>query len=302
MKKFDYSSLDGNTLKAFIALIEESSVSRAAERLNVSQSGLSHTLGNLRIVLADELFVRAGRGIEPTVRARELAPRISALLDDLNGLGHLRAFDPHSQPMRFTIASNDFPLHFIFPVLLRELTSQGIRPEFRFIPAGVPSVGRLHNSDYQLIITPAPPKGPDVRAQPLFSSKMEVFYDAATRKPPRTWRQFLKCPYVDVRFSYSESSTMVLPGVNLNQTQDPAITVPNFSALTTFIKGTDMITSQLGAMHLGLLSTLDKAPLPIKTEPLTIYMVWHRRDDEDPSHVWLRTQIAETVNNLFHSE
>jgi hypothetical protein len=70
MRQIEHLGLDGHALNALLMVLEESSVSRAAERLGVSQSAASHTLDKLRGIFDDALFVRVGRGIEPTARAR----------------------------------------------------------------------------------------------------------------------------------------------------------------------------------------------------------------------------------------
>ena len=69
MSKIDFTDLDGKVLRAFLTILEESSVSRAADRLGVTQSAVSHTLSKLRAVLGDPLFVRSGQGLMPTERA-----------------------------------------------------------------------------------------------------------------------------------------------------------------------------------------------------------------------------------------
>ena len=119
MNKIDYLSLDGSTLRTFLTVLEESSVSRAAERLGVTQSAVSHTLDKLRVILEDPLFVRAGRGIESTARARALRASVESILDDLKSLTNKRKFDPLIEQMSFTIAANYFPIQLIFPKLLK---------------------------------------------------------------------------------------------------------------------------------------------------------------------------------------
>jgi DNA-binding transcriptional LysR family regulator len=74
--------------------------------------------------------------------------------------------------------------------------------------------------------------------------------------------------------------------------------VPNFNALPAFIEGTDLITTQLELMSRGPLKNLDWVPLAIKVEPLNLHLVWHRRDNDDPAHQWLRQRIIETVNSI----
>jgi len=291
--------LDGYTLRTFLTVLDETSVSRAAERLGVSQSAVSHTLDKLRTIFEDPLFVRVGRGIEPTARARALRASVESVLDDLKSLTDQRSFDPLTEQMEFTIATNDFPLQLIFPKLLKELSDEGINPRVRFIPSGIPSVSSLRASRYQMLITPTPPDNPDFEKASLVKTKMVCFYDSTVRKPPKTWKQFAECNYVEVRFSDTESSLMALPSIDTSRMNPPMITVPNFSSLAPMIKGTDRITSQLAAMEFGLLKNLDWAPLPFKTGPLDLFLIWHRRDNDDPAHQWFRQRIIGTVNSII---
>ena len=108
MKKIDFYSLDGRGLKTFLVVLEEMSVSRAAERLGVTQSAVSHTLDKLRLALGDPLFVRSGRGIAATERAVSLQEPVRQVLDDLKGLTDQRVFDPSIGTLELTIAANDF--------------------------------------------------------------------------------------------------------------------------------------------------------------------------------------------------
>ena len=298
MKNIDYLSLDGNTLTTFLTVLEEMSVSRAADRLGVTQSAVSHTLDKLRVILDDPLFVRVGRGIESTVRARDLRAAMESVLDDLKSLTYHRTFDPAVEQMEFTIAANDFPIQLIFPKLLRDLSEEGINPRIRFIPSVIPRVSILRASRYRILITPTPPNDPELKRTSLIQSRMEIFYDATVRKAPKTWKQFAESPYVEVRFSDTESSLMALPSLDTSTMSPPMISVPNFSSLTPLIKGTDRITTQLAAMKLGLLKDLDSTPLPFKTDPLHLFLVWHRREHDDPAHRWFRQTIIETAHSI----
>jgi DNA-binding transcriptional LysR family regulator len=302
MNNFDHFSLDGNSLRTFLTVLDETSVSRAAEILGVSQSAVSHTLDKLREIFEDPLFVRVGRGIKPTARARALRSSVESVLAELKSLTEHQEFDPRLEQMEFTIAANDFPIQLIFPKLLKELSEEGINPRIRFIPSGIPSVSILRASRYRMLITPTPPEDPELEKVSLVRSRMEVFYDPAVRKPPKTWKQFAESRYVEVRFSDTESSLMALPSINVKKMNPPTISVPNFSSLTPMIKGTDRITTQLAVMKLGLLKDLDSAPLPFKTEALNLYLIWHRRENDDPAHHWLRQKIIDTANSIISVE
>jgi DNA-binding transcriptional LysR family regulator len=264
----------------------------------VTQSAVSHTLDKLRTILDDPLFVRVGRGIESTARARALEASVESVLDDLKSLTDHREFDPLVEQMEFTIAANDFPIQFIFPKLLRELSEEGIQLRIRFIPAGIPSVSVLRASRYRLLITPTPPSDPELKKISLIQSNMEIFYDSTVRKPPKTRKQFAESNYVEVRFSDTETSLMALPTFDASTMRPPVISVPNFGSLAPMIKGTDRITTQIAVMKLGLLKELDLTPLPFKTDPLDLFLVWHRREHNDPAHRWLRQRIIGTVNSI----
>lgn len=298
MSKFDYLGLDGHALTTFLVVFEEMSVSRAAERLGVTQSAVSHTLDKLRAIFDDPLFVRVGRGIESTARARTLQASVESVLDDLKSLNYHREFDPHVEQMEFTVAANDFPIQLIFPKLLNELAEEDIHPRIRFIPSGIPSVSMLRASRYRMLITPTPPDDLELEKVSLIQSKMEIFYDSTVRKPPKTRKQFVESNYVEVRFSDTEASLMALPTFDTSTMNQPMISVPNFSSLVPMIKGTDRITTQLGAMKLGLLKELDSIRLPFRTGTLDLFLIWHRREQDDPAHRWFRQKIIETVGSI----
>lgn len=300
MSKNDYLGIDGNTLRTFLTVLEESSVSRAAERLGVTQSAVSHTLDRLRQALDDPLFIRAGRGIEATTKAHELGKKAETILDGLKSLSPPRTFDPLAEEMEFTIAANDFPIQLIFPRVLNTLHDAGIKLRVRFIPAGIPKVKLLRASRYSFLITPTPPDDPDLIKVSLVKTKMEVFFDSKVRQAPETWKQFAESRYVEVRFSDSETSLMALPSINRSSINPPEISLPNFSLLPSMIKGTDRITTQLAAMKQGLLSDLNVAPLPFKTDSIDLFLVWHRREDDDLAHKWFRQKIIETAHSIVN--
>ena len=118
MKNIDIYALDGNILRTFLVILEESSVSRAAVRLNVTQSAVSYSLARLRSVFGDPLFVRSGQGLTPTEAALSLKEPIQKILDGLSSLTDQRPFDPRTEDMHFVIAANDLQRELVFPLSL----------------------------------------------------------------------------------------------------------------------------------------------------------------------------------------
>jgi len=100
---------DLNLLPVFVTLMEERSVTRAAERLGITQPALSNALARLRVVMQDQLFIRERYGIQPTSIAEELAPVIAEALAKIDAaiLGQ-QDFDPAKAERLLTIAPNSY--------------------------------------------------------------------------------------------------------------------------------------------------------------------------------------------------
>ena len=121
MRNFDHLDLDGHALRLFLAVLEEGSVTAAAERLAVTQSAVSHALQRLREIVRDPLFVKSGRGIVPTSHALALAEDARRLLDTMKAFTRGAKFDPRSRDISLTIAANDMQRDLLLPRLLAKL-------------------------------------------------------------------------------------------------------------------------------------------------------------------------------------
>ncbi len=298
MSKTDFTDLDGKVLRVFLTILQENSVSKAADQLGVTQSAISHTLAKLRQVLGDPLFVRSGQGLTPTERALSLKDPVQAVLDNMRALTEDRPFDPLSEQMSFQIATNDMPRELIFPDLLRSARIDGVRLRLEFIPSGVPDPELLRSDRCQLMLTPLPPDGPDIFQTRLLTSPLMVFYDAAHRAPPDSWDSYCRSDHVEVRFADGRNARAVMRGVDQSQISPAVVTLPHFNAIPSFVEGSDLISTDTALMKRGPLAALDCAPLPFACDPVSIFMVWHQRSSNDPAHRWLRARIKAIAADL----
>ena len=116
------SRVDLNLLVLFEVVLEERHVGRAAERLNLTPSAVSHGLGRLRRLLNDPLFLRTPKGVVPTARAAELAAPIADVLARVRSvISAAEPFDPTRSARRFTIGAPDGASAVFLPPLLAEL-------------------------------------------------------------------------------------------------------------------------------------------------------------------------------------
>ena len=292
MKKFDYSAIDGRLLETFLAVLRECSVSAAARQLGVSQSAVSHSLARLREFFADPLFIRSGQRLAATELASSLETPVQAALDGIRALQNHRQFSAENESMKFVVAANDIQRDLIFPQLMREIYAEGLDVTFQFIPSGHPTPAMLRDDRCHLALTPFPPDGPDIVQKRILSGRMMCFFDQAIRDAPSDWKAYCEAEHVTVRFPDGGTSRRALTGVNAEEIGPARISVPNFNALPPFIRGTDLIATEVDLMSLVTLKGLAMSPLPADSDPVFIYMVWHRRSTGDPAHLWLRNRVG----------
>ncbi len=130
MNQTDLSRVNLNLLVLFEIIFEERHVGRAAERMALTPSAISHGLKRLRSLLGDPLFVRNPKGVTPTERALELAEPIAAVLAQVRGvLDSAAPFDPSTSSRRFVIGAPDAVAAALLPPLLADLRARAPRLE-----------------------------------------------------------------------------------------------------------------------------------------------------------------------------
>ena len=127
-------SLDLNLILALDALLEERSVTRAAQRVGITQSAMSHALARLRDVTGDALLVRTASGMVATARAEELGPPIRRALEGVAiALRPPQAFDPKTAERRIRIGTGDYGEIVLLPSVLKRLAKEAPRFDLRVV-------------------------------------------------------------------------------------------------------------------------------------------------------------------------
>lgn len=291
MSEFDHLDLDGHLLQLLLAVVEEGSVTRAAQRLGVTQSAVSHLLDKLRAIAGDPLFVKSGRGIVPTAHAQLLAGRARKLLDEMRNFSSAAIFDPARMSTRITIAANDLQRDLLLPLLLRHVRKQAPGFSLRVIRSGIPEAEMLRDEHCHLIITPRPPAGTDILQKRLFEDTYCVFYDAAHRAAPLTLEDYAAADHVTVL--YEPRRQLDIDDVLAERGIDRRFVaqVPSFAGVGPFLRGSTMVATLPSLLRAHMLRGLATTPVPVECAPMPMYMVWHLRHQADPMHQWLRQQL-----------
>lgn len=291
----DPLDLDGRLLALLLAVHEEGSVTRAAARLALTQSAVSHGLDRLRAIVGDPLFVKSGRGIAPTAQAERLAARARVLLEDLRAFGRAAGFDPARLALEFTVAANDLQRDLLLPALLRRLRAAAPGLTLRVIPSGAPEPALLRDSRADLVITPRPPQGGDIVQKRLFEDRYVTFFDARHAPAPDTRKAWLAAEHVTVLYEPRRALDFDQWLLGEGVQRRVVATVPGMAALASMVRGGPWLATAPSRMAQGALLGLSQAELPFKAPPLRMYGVWHARHHGDPMHRWVRDQLDAVV-------
>lgn len=300
MNSFDTFNLDTRSLMTFLAVLDEGSVSRASVKLGVSQSAVSHTLDRLRAALGDALFVKSGRGIVPTRYSVQAGPHIRQILEELQALSSGPPFTPEKAEFSFTIAANDYQRDLLLPGLANIFRREAPGIRLQVIPSGIPSADMLRKDVCDLIISPHAPETTDIMQRGLMADHMAVFFDPACRNAPETLADYLSADHIGILFGTGEKTALEDAIAARGLARNTVITVSNFSGLPAFLRGTDRLASAPLRMSEHLLKDFAHVPLPFEYKPFTLLMLWHKRNQTDPAHRWIRNQlnsVAATMNS-----
>jgi LysR family transcriptional regulator, nod-box dependent transcriptional activator len=303
LKRFDL-----NLLVALNALLEERSVTRAAERVHVSQPAMSGALQRLRENFNDQLLVRVGRQMELTPRARDLVEPVREILLAIDS--HLRSdavFEPASAHREFAICMTDFVSAVLLPKVMQTLSAEAPGITLHVEPLTADALSRLESAglDFAIRATIEPFR----MSQPQSLVSEQLFSDdwvcvAAADHPTVgdaiTVEEYLELPHVALSFGKSASTMEEVALRHMSIDIDVRATARSFSTVYFMLQGTELIglLPRRMAVHLSRYGPCKILEMPFDIGTLSESLFWHERNDGDPAHTWLRGVLkgaAETV-------
>lgn len=303
----DLRSVDLNLLMPLQALLDEKSVSRAAERMHMSQPAASSALARLRRHFGDDLLVRRGNTYELSPLAVNLRERSWAAISSLERVFSSQAeFDPETTTREFTIRGSDYS----FAILGRELSAivseRAPKARIRFAESDAAVVDAAPESlrDCDGIIIPHGFLRMDTHLN-LFTDRWMCLVDENNERvgDTLTVENLSDLPWV---FTYM-TATSFTPAARQMQMIgiEPRIeaVTTSFLALAEFIEGTDrigLIQERLGR-RLVRGTTLQLRECPFDVVPLKEAFWWNEIYAHDPEHIWLREIMAEASQRVIET-
>lgn len=294
-------SFDLNLLLAFDALMQERSVTRAAACLHIKQPAMSHALATLRVLLGDELFVRVGYQMEPTLRARELQAPIRELLGATQKLLLANpSFDPAVDERTFRIGISIQSEALLVSELIADLALSAPRVKLLLSQTSRErAYDALDAEQIDFAIGYLPGGSGWHRRTELYDLGVVCCFHPS------------QLPYqVPVRLDQYKTSRHALISAKsslLGYLEDaleeagveiePVLAAPNFLTLLTTVARAPLMATvpAIIAKHYAPLFGLATSPLPFRFRSFPVEIIWHARSEEDSAHVWLRRRIEQSA-------
>lgn len=301
---------DLNLLLALEALLAERHVTRAAERLYVSQPTMSGMLQRLREHFDDEILVRVGREMQPTPKAKALYEPLRDVLLTVRALMEAQpVFEPATARRAFRLLISDYATVVFLPHVVRYLCRQAPHIQLASEAISAASYERMESGEADLVVAPddwrlmgALRQNENLHSVPLFGDR---FICIASADHPEigdtlSLEDFCRLPHAVTRFGGNAMTVEEAALRRANIDFDAAVATPHFSSLLSLVPGTRLLATVQERLFraLGGALALRAFEPPVSIPTLNEGLMWHPRNDYDPAHVWLRQVFIDIARSM----
>jgi DNA-binding transcriptional LysR family regulator len=307
----DLATIDLNLLVAFDALASERSVTRAATRIGIGQSAMSHNLARLRVLFADQLFTRATDGMRPTPRALELIGAVQSVLAQIHALTAKRPdFIPETAEKTLRIGLPDSVEVLLVPELLAYLQrhAPGVRLRLQVTADAAHLLDDLDADriDMAFAIGGITDGRDHHKRRSLLAGRYLCMFNPALVgvTSPISLEDYVRLPHVLTSLRQGERGVVDDALEKLGLKRTIALITPRFLAVPFLVRGAPVITTMHGELA-RLFSTalnLSLSPPPVTLPEIAISLIWHNSYDHDPAHLWLRQAIFRLAAEVTKSQ
>jgi len=301
-------SVDLNLLASFDALMMEGNLTRASDRIGLSQPAMSAALQRLRLTFHDELFVRIRQGMIPTPRAIAIYPPIREALSLIRGtLVQGDEFDPAQAQHNFTVAADNYFESVALGPLMAQLQQSGKGLSLETSGLEHDSLTRLQRMDVDLVVDYVRPESDTIQAQQIGAEKLVVITRqghprvAGPLSHTLSLEQYLAEEHVFLPLRSRERSQLELALGGQEFPRKRAAQVQNFSSMLPVVAATDY----LAVMPARLYHLYAKAfeiqwfHFPVEIAPIPIWMMWANGLQNDSAHRWFRNTVQHVADGLI---
>lgn len=299
-----FYGLDLNLLVVLDVLLSEQNITRAGERLHLSQPATSAALARLREYFQDDLLVQIGRKMVRTPVGDGLTQPIRDLLIQMRATLENRAlFKPAESSRKFTFIVSDYVGTVLMPEVSRRINQEAPQCSIEMFPPHNTPAEQIERGEIDLLLLPNMQIKPDHPSQALFDDEFVgvLWKDNPLDEQSFTFEQYKLMTHVLVRWGERRVPSVdewFLHKFDVERRFD--VVTNTFNSVPSFLIG----TQRLATMHRRLAERwisylpLKILPLPWGAPRLTIAMQWNKYQQHDPGLTWLRSLIVETASAI----
>ncbi|WP_419702937.1 LysR family transcriptional regulator [Promicromonospora sp. NFX87] len=292
-----------NLLAALDVLLDEGSVSGAAERLHLSQPAMSRTLARIRKSTGDQILVRSGRTMMPTPYALAVRDQVHQLAEQVRAvLTPRHELELDRLATTFTYRCHDAITNALAPRLIRRVIAEAPRVRIRFLGESSTDADGLRTGRTDIEIGSSAGVTTDVASQTIAAGRIVVAMrsDHPLARRPLAAAEYAAATHVNVsrRGRFADPVDDALHELGLARTV--IATAPSSTAALRIVHTTDSLTTVPEGICQQDIDALDliTTPLPLTIPELPLTMSWHTRNDGDPAHRWLRDTTVSELSML----
>jgi DNA-binding transcriptional LysR family regulator len=305
MQDVHLAAVDLNLLVALDALLVERNVTRAAARIGLTQSAMSHALARLRALLDDELLVRAPNGMVPTIRAEALAGPIRAALEQVARALAPAAFEPKTARGRVVVGTSDYVELVLLPEVVSRLAVEAPGIDLRVLSLD-DALGPLASGEIDLAIAP-----PDAYPERAGTFKRRLFEDRFVcivrnghplAKKKLTLSRFTAARHALISPRGKEGGFVEDALARLGLARRVTVAVPHFLIAPHLVASSNLVltvaqrVASLLAEPLAL--TILAPPPELALVGFEMATFWHERSQSDPMLRWVRDLFVDVSKGL----
>ena len=298
-------TLDVHLLRVLHTVVTETSVSRAADRLDISQPAVSAAFKRLRDLTGDALLVRTRNGMAPTTRALELMAHATRALNGIDAIvQHGQKFVPAKSVRVFSVAAPDYLDARFLPGLIQRVgrLAPNARLSIRPLTADMDYERQLEEGDIDVVVANWPNPPPYLRLSPLYDDEVVVVMLRAghplAKKSALTGADYRAAQHIaPVRYAGGVRGSIDGHLAALGMERMHRVSLAYFSLVPLVLEQTDLLftTGRRFAESCSRIAPLKIFKAPLNFPPMKFYQLWHERTHDAPAAKWLREQIGAVV-------
>ncbi|MCW5636431.1 MAG: LysR family transcriptional regulator [Rubrivivax sp.] len=296
-----FNKLDLNLLVALDALLTVRSITRAAERVHLSQSAMSNALGRLRDYFDDELLVQVGRQLELTPRAEVLREAVRDVLMRIDtSIAAQPQFDCTTSDREFRLCISDYTMEVLMPRVLAAAAGQRSTVRFNLLPQVRNPAQALERGDADLLVIPKAYCSADHPAEVVFTDEFScvVWSESSHARQGLSFERYAGAGHVvmqPVGTDQPAFESWFVQRYGLSRRIE--VTTYGFAALPFLVVGTELVATVHSLLARGVARALPVTllPPPLPMPPFEQAMQWHKYRSLDPGLQWLRSLMQQAA-------